>query len=302
MKAEGSGQVIVSLNPFRCRMWALHDRAQEYITEESCREEIISVKKNGQLVPVLGRTLHNDSTHDVELIFGARRLFVARHLNIPIRAEIRAMSDREAIVAMDVENRHRQDISPYERGRSYMQWVREGFFASQEDIASALKISSSQVSRLIKIARLPAVILSAFESPTQICEGWAHELAAVLDDEERRKHMIRKARELVSQSPKPCAREVCRRLLAASGVGRKPLRRVRDQVIPGKAGRALFRIRQTRTCVMLVLPASQVSTRLMKEIREFLQSAMQCNSPVSADARLARIGALDASNRSAERE
>ena len=77
---EGSDvQQIVSVNPFRCRMWDLHDRLEHLIVEDNCREEISSVSRHGQQVAALGRRLRGDPDHDVELICGARRLFVARH-------------------------------------------------------------------------------------------------------------------------------------------------------------------------------------------------------------------------------
>jgi len=266
---------IVLVNPFHCRMWSQHDRLEDLITEESCRGEIESFSKTGQLVPVLGRTLRNDPSHEVELIYGARRLFVARYLNRPLKVELRDLSDRDAVILMDTENRLRQDISPYERGASYVHWLREGHFASQEDIASALKISASQVSRLIKMARLPAVVLSAFESPTQICEGWALDVATAIEDPRRREHVIRTARDLAARADKLPAHEVCRRLLAASGTGRKPSARNRDQVILSDSGEPLFRIRHTRTAVMLMLPAQSVSTRALGEIRAALQPILQ---------------------------
>jgi len=31
---------VVSVNPFRCRMWSLHDRMDEYLNEATCRPEI----------------------------------------------------------------------------------------------------------------------------------------------------------------------------------------------------------------------------------------------------------------------
>src|SRR5262245_11295499 len=80
---------VVSVSPFRCRVWALHDRLEEYLTEESCKSEIDSVAAHGQLVPVLGRPLRADPDHDVEIVCGARRLFVARHLGVPVRVELR---------------------------------------------------------------------------------------------------------------------------------------------------------------------------------------------------------------------
>jgi ParB family chromosome partitioning protein len=75
---------IISMNPYRCRMWDLHDRLDTHITEESCRHEIASVKAHGQSVPAIGRPLRADENHDVELITGARRLFIAQLLNRPL--------------------------------------------------------------------------------------------------------------------------------------------------------------------------------------------------------------------------
>src|SRR5579862_9529454 len=129
--AEEPEATIVLISPFRCRMWALHDRLESDITEESCKAEIGSFQRHGQLVPVLGRRLRNDAHHDVELIYGARRLFVARHLNMRLRVELRSLDDRAAIVAMDIENRQRTDISPYERGLSYARWLSQRHFPSQ---------------------------------------------------------------------------------------------------------------------------------------------------------------------------
>src|SRR5262245_61544618 len=117
---------IVAVNPFECRLWDLHDRLESQLTEKSCTAEIESFGKHGQLVPALGRPLTQDPTYKVELIYGARRLFVARHINSPLLVEIREMTNREAIVAMDIENRQRTDISAYERGLSYARWLRTG--------------------------------------------------------------------------------------------------------------------------------------------------------------------------------
>ncbi len=275
MRLDAQQQSIVSISPFRCRMWSLHDRADEYITEQSCREEILSFEKHGQLVPTLGRALHRDPTHDVELIFGARRLFVARHLNVPLRVELRQIKDREAIVAMDIENRQRQDISAYERGASYLRWLREGYFNSQDDIATALKVSASQVSRLLKVARLPPVLLNAFECPADICEGWGLELADALDDPQRREQTIRKAREISGSAERTSAREVCRQLLSASAKGRKPIAKKHDEVVLDDEGEPLFRIRYDRKAVLLVLPVQIVSARCLEKVRQATSTILQ---------------------------
>ncbi len=285
-----SKQSILVVSPFRCRMWALHDRTEENITEESCRDEIASFSRHGQLVPVLGRPLRNDPAHDYELIFGARRLFVARHMNLPLRAEVREMSDREAIIAMHIENRQRRDISPYERGLSYARWLREGLFGSQDEIALALKVSASQVSRLLKVARLPPVILGAFQSSAEISEAWALELASALEDPNRREPTIRAARELARSSIRLSGREVCRRLLSAGARGRRVSARNREEVVRSDAGTPLFRIRHDRSWVTLRLPVTRVSTKSLAEIRSAVSSILHEDSADSLETKAKLVG------------
>lgn len=266
---------IVSVNPFHCRMWDMHDRLDGYLNEQTCKAEIESFTLHGQMVPALGRPLHGDIHHKVELIYGARRLFVARHINVPILVELRDISDREAIVAMDIENRHRKDICPYERGLSYARWLRSGHFRSQEDIARALKISSSQVSRLLKVAQLPPVVIDAFDSPQSICEGWGLELSEALENPNHRQTIVRQARLIGSVSPRPVARDVYRRLLAASVHGRKIKAQAHDEVIKDQSGAPLFRIRNQSKTVAVLLPVGRVSARSLDRIRTAISGILQ---------------------------
>jgi ParB family transcriptional regulator, chromosome partitioning protein len=259
---------IKLVDPFRCCMWELHDRLEEDITEESCRAEIESFLKHGQLVPVLGRPLRGDDAHDVELIFGARRLFVARHLNKPLAVELREVSDREAIIAMDIENRQRTDISPYERGLGYARWLRAKFFESQEDIARTLNVSASQVSRLLKLAKLPSVIVSAFSSTTDICENWGLDLLEIWEDPQRRRAVARQARTIGAVSPRPAAQDVYRQLLASSVHGRRPKRRAHDEVVTDDSGAPLFRIRRQAKSIALLLPVDKVSASCLDRVRD----------------------------------
>jgi ParB family chromosome partitioning protein len=281
--SEDAGITLVAADPFRCRMWSLHDRAEEHINEQSCREEIASFERYGQMVPVLGRTLNNEPDHDIELIFGARRLYVARLLKIPLRVELRTLSDREAIVSMDLENRQRQDISPHERGLAYARWLREGHFSSQEALATALGISTAKVSKLLKLSRLPAVILNAFGRTTEIREGWGLDLAAALEDPHRRERTLRKAREIARDPVRLPATEVCRQLLAASVAGKR-LSKARDELVLSEKGTPLFRIRHARKSVMLLLPSDRVSARNLRNIVELVREVFQSEAPTEVKA------------------
>jgi len=274
---------IVSVNPFRCRMWALHDRFEAHINEQTCRDEIASFGRNGQLVPALGRALRGDPDYDVELICGARRLFVARHINKSLLVELTEMSDKEAVVAMDMENRQRADISPYERGVSYMRWLSSGHFSSQDEIAQALRLSASRVSRLLKLARLPGVIVKAFASPLDIREDWGINLIDIHDDPLRRQKILRKAREIGATAPRPPAREVYLALLEATARDRKRKTKTTEEVVKDRNGRPLFRISQRSKGVVLILPPDKLSAQAMDNIRHALRDILQHTSTAALD-------------------
>ena len=257
----------IPMSPFECKMWEMHDRIPTHITEDSCRAEIESVRKHGQRIPVLGRPIKGDPHYKVELIYGARRLFIARHLNVPLLVELRQLSDVEAIIAMDIENRVRRDISPYERGLCYARWLRDGYFKSQDDIARALRISAPQVSRLLKLARLPAVVVDAFPSPTDISESWGLEMACALEDSERRTWIIRSARNIARQVPRPPAREVYRCLIGASADRHRTKRSERDEVVTDASGKPLFRIRQQTNSIALLIRLSTLTSASLEDIR-----------------------------------
>jgi len=263
---------VIQVSPFRCRMWDGHARLEEHINEETCQAEIASFLSHGQQMPVLGRPLSGRDGHDYELIYGARRLFVARHLNVPLLMTPRELSDREATVALDIENRQRKELSPYERGLGYIGWLRSGVFSSQEDLARTVNVSASQVSRLIRMAQLPPVILNAFGTPLEICENWGRQIMDLLDDPQARPAVTSAARAIAKESPRPPAAAVYRRLLAAPGETRSRAEILRaeshDEVVKDQDGCPLFRIRCQRHDTALLLPTSSVPYKVLLEIKE----------------------------------
>jgi len=129
------------INPFKCRMWDMHDRLGESVDVKSCALLIESLQKHGQKLPVLGRIAAGGGECEYELIYGARRLFASQHLGIDLLVDVRDFDNRAALIEMDIENRVRADISPYERGRSYRRWLSAGYFRNQAEMAKALAVS-----------------------------------------------------------------------------------------------------------------------------------------------------------------
>jgi ParB-like chromosome segregation protein Spo0J len=176
---------------------------------------------------------------------------------------------------MDVENRQRQDISPYERGLSFARYLRGGYFESQDQLARSLKISQSQVSRLLTLARLPSVVVSAFASPLDIREGWGPDLIGALQDVRRRDATIARARALASANPRPRAIDVYQQLAFAPMGGRKISRRLRDEVVTAANGTPLFRIRPQERVIAVLLPRESISRETLDEIRDALRNVLQ---------------------------
>jgi len=276
----------IAVDPFRCRMWHGHGRLGERINEETCRAEIDSFRARGQQLPVLARPLKNDPTHDYELVYGARRLFVARYLQVLLSVEVGELTDREAVIALDIENRQRKDLSPFERGRSYSLWLRNGIFPSQDALARSLNVSPSQVSRLISLVQLPPVILGAFASPVDICESWGLELLELWQDVHRRRGLVAACQAISRESVRRPPAVLFKFLVTGArdaGRARTMLRRDgRDQIVKDEDGVPLFRVRQRRSATALLLPAGVVSPALLAEIKHGITQVLQ-RAKVQAD-------------------
>lgn len=252
------------VNPFKCRMWTLHDRLGESITVESCASLIESLRKHAQKRAVLARPLQHDATHDFELIYGARRLFAAQHLGIELLVEVCGIDDRTALVEMDIENRVRADISPYERGLSYKSWLRGGHFSTQTELARAIGISEAQVSRLLRYAELPTALLSAFASPRDIREEWAVVLAKRCGEADGREQLIRHARAVAASARRLTPQETYEALLAApSKVTVRSMRH--DRIVRGGSGKPILRVSVRAKSVHLIVPRDAMTPSCLEE-------------------------------------
>jgi ParB family chromosome partitioning protein len=196
-----------------------------------------------------------------------------------LKVELRAVSDREALLAMDIENRHRADISPYERGLSYARWLRSGHFASQEEIARALRVSASQISRLLKLARLPSIVVAAFASPLDIREGWGPELMEAWDDPARRAQLLKTARAISAKSPRPAAHEIHQQLISQVARAQRVRVMPHDEVVKDASGKPLLRVCRQTKCVNLSIPSARLSIAKLADIKRAVAQILQRESP-----------------------
>ena len=155
--------------------WKLANRL--HLNENSCSSLIDSIKNHGQQQPVIVRP----NGDKYELISGSRRLFVCQHLSIDVLALIVELTDKEALVLMDLENRERQDISPYERAMDYKRWIQEGIYKNYSQIVEATGIKKNLLSQIVALSDIDPTLASSFSTPFSISIKWGYALKKFLD-------------------------------------------------------------------------------------------------------------------------
>lgn len=272
-------------SPWRCRVWDLHDRMFDSLTTQNCSDIIQSIKSEGQLYPAIGRIVRGEPDVDIEIVCGARRLYAAQQLEIDLKVDLKELDDRKALRMMFVENEHRQDISPYERGISLGRLLRTKQFHSQTDLADVLGLSQATVSRLLAFSRLPAVVVEAFPSPTDIREDWAVQLASDCKDKSKSRRVIERARSVVRSKAKLSPKSTYLQLRRAADQVAIEMKH-RDQVFRAKDGRVLFRVRETSSGISIFFQRTAVCGDYNAESTGILVDYLRSKGPTTARLRL----------------
>ena len=147
----------------RIRLWSGNDRDYRLLSVERCADLIDGFTRTGQQeFPAIVRKVNDDPEHDYEVICGARRHWTAEHLGWPLLIEVRELSDRQAFILQDLENRDREDVSDYERSIDYKQALPRYFEGNRAQMAQFLEIDKGNFHRLLELAELPKAIVEAY--------------------------------------------------------------------------------------------------------------------------------------------
>lgn len=116
-----------------------------------------AIESQGQKSPVRLR-VHPDHPARYQIVFGHRRVRVARALGRPVKSVIEALSDIEHVIAQGQENSAREDLSFIERAMFAKQLLDRGF--DRETIQAALSVDAPMVTRMLSVAtRVPANVI-----------------------------------------------------------------------------------------------------------------------------------------------
>lgn len=196
-KDNGVGQAVRGteflVNPENCKPWVYHNRDEVWLNADRCSDLISSIRKNGQQIPVLARKLENDPDgKSWEIIAGRRRWYACGYLKIKLRLKAISSDDRQCAIIMNLENKDRADISEFEDAISYRQQLKACLFDSQDEMASALDMKKSKLSKMLTTARLCQykTIMSLIPDITQLKINPAYNLFVLLQKTTKNKEVI----------------------------------------------------------------------------------------------------------------
>lgn len=173
-----TGSQIVELDPNKIKQSLIKDRLDSNYDEATIGELEASMRERGQIVPGLVRPIAG-KVDEFEIVYGRRRLAVAKRLGIGFKASIRSLSDEEAIIFQGEENTARNDLSFIEKCLFAKAQEDAGF--KREVICASLSTGKSHISEMIKLARqLPLPLLEIIGKAPSIGRGRWEELAQIL--------------------------------------------------------------------------------------------------------------------------
>jgi ParB family chromosome partitioning protein len=277
LKTErANGMLVVRLDPKRVKATEFINRdARAFLDRDPKFIELReSLRVNGQEHPVTVRPVTGDGSFDFEIVSGHRRHRAALSLDgeiengFPLFALIdgKASESRDLVLKMYRENEERADLSAYEKGSMFRQWLSSGVFAEHGELAMAIGVSDATVTKYLQIADLPAAILTAFDDPRDIAVRWSHDLVKALKSNPSK--MEEAATRLANTSPRPIASAVARTLIASGEAPRESHGNASREQAVKIDGRVALRVQ--RRDGRFTLKFYQLDKRAQREITEEL--------------------------------
>lgn len=264
MKAErGAGMVLLKLDPKSIGVTRFANRDKRSLDTADAPFKVLkhSIALNGQDTPIRVRPGTVAGGPDYEIVEGHRRHAAILELDretdggfqILARLDAKAAESKDLVLKMYRENAERQDLSAFETGSMFAQWLGVGLYKSQREIAAATGLHETTVGQYVAIAELPTEVVAAFRDPRTIALRWSKALAGASRD--RPKATLARAVKLSKLDPAPVAEAVFRALTSeATTASDKPRRsklsesvKVDDKIlftIALKGGRFMLNPRQ----------------------------------------------------------
>lgn len=172
------GEPIVELDPDSVDPSFIKDRLEE--NEQDFNEILEAIRARGQDSPILVRP-HPALSERYMVVFGHRRLKVAKLLGRKVRAVIKEMKDREHVVAQGQENSARANLSFIEKALYASELAKLRYDDDNAIVMTALALDRSTLSKMLAVAGLPDKVLRAIGPAKGIGRDRWYELKLLLE-------------------------------------------------------------------------------------------------------------------------
>ena len=164
-KFDGS-LLTIRIDPDRIVSSDFANRSQDEFSTpefEVLRNEIKN--SNGNVQPIKVRPKEGGL---YEIVYGHRRYEACKLEGLQVLAMVEDINDEKLWIDMDRENRGRKALSPYDQGKSFERALSSNLFSSQAVMCRAIGVDDGNLSKYLKIAGLPTVVVKAFPSTADI--------------------------------------------------------------------------------------------------------------------------------------
>jgi ParB family chromosome partitioning protein len=158
------GEVIVDLDPRLIDVSFVADRLSD--DGEEFQELLQAIKEAGQTTPILVRPSSTDAKRYM-VVFGHRRLRVARELGVPVKAIVKNLDDATSAIVQGQENAARSNLSFIERAYFAQNLIASGL--TKEVVRSSLAIDEAMLSKMLSVVEtVPAPVITALGASKKI--------------------------------------------------------------------------------------------------------------------------------------
>ncbi|MGB0854209.1 MAG: plasmid partitioning protein RepB [Pikeienuella sp.] len=148
-------RALIDLDPDLIDDGGMADRLE--VDAASHQELVASIRDYGQQVPVLVRP-HPVAEGRYQIVYGRRRLMALRELGQTVKALVRDLDDREAVLAQGQENSARRDLTFIEKANFARQLRDAGY--DRKVVCDALNTDKTLISRMLSVAdRVPTEVI-----------------------------------------------------------------------------------------------------------------------------------------------
>ncbi|ENN83709.1 putative replication protein B (plasmid) [Rhizobium freirei PRF 81] len=158
------GEVIVDLDPRLIDVSFVADRLSD--DGEEFQELLQAIKESGQITPILVRPSSTDAKRYM-VVFGHRRLKVARELGVPVKAIVKKLDDITSAIVQGQENAARSNLSFIERAFFAQNLIASGM--TKETVRSSLAVDEAMLSKMLAVVEaVPASVIQALGASKKI--------------------------------------------------------------------------------------------------------------------------------------